>query len=196
MGSFTLGQPFGATGKAGASQRTIKLPCPSDVDEAAALIAEGDGCGDAEALRRALEAAGFPSASALARAHAARIEIDLDRLPPPCDAAGDRLLRATRRFLGSPSFVACVVGGWPLSDIFGVDEWSPLARPDVLGLVPAAALAPKAGRKLEAVTAAGASFRDPGGRAVSFRRPSLFAADAASAVLWWRCAALQNAEAA
>jgi hypothetical protein len=111
-------------------------------------------------------------------------------------AAGARLLKGTRPFLGTGQWLQCLRLGWTLADVFGVDAWSPLDRRDVLGLVPGAAFSPKSGRVLEALTNAGAVFRDPDGREIQFRRPSLHAVDAGDVVPWWRSEALINLESA
>lgn len=171
-------------------------PCPSDVAELAAMIADRDGCDPDDAELRALAEHGLTSWHHLATAHAARIEREIGRLPPPCDAAGSRLLAGTRRLLASAAWVQCIARGWSLEDVFGLDGWSPFERRELLGLVPAAAVAPKVGRKLLAIDAAGAEFQDPAGCLTRFRRPSLVAADAGDAVLWWASEALVNAEVA
>jgi hypothetical protein len=80
--------------------------------------------------------------------------------------------------------------------VFGVAEWTPPQRRDVLGLVPALAFAPKRGRRIEAVTATDATLRDIDGRSITFRRPSLNATHLVDVVPWWESPALINCEAA
>ena len=111
-----------------AGQHGLHLPCPSDLVERAAMIEEGDGIDREAAERRALTEHGFASWSALALAHADRITIELDRLPPPCDATGARLLAGTLKLITGPHWLACVAAGWPVCDVFGVDPWAPIAR--------------------------------------------------------------------
>ena len=171
------------------------VPDPSDVIERAAMIEEGDGIERDEADARALAEAGFPSWSALALAHADRIEVELSRLPPPCDATGARLLAGTRKLLTSEHWQRCVAYGWPLSDVFGLDEWAPHDRKAVLGLVPRVAFFPSEGRRLLEIEPDGATFREADGRLVMFRRPSLVT-DAAGVVAWWRSRAVVSDEAA
>jgi hypothetical protein len=171
------------------------LPDPSDVLERSALIEEGDGIERDEADARALAEAGFPSWPALALAHADRIEVELSRLPPPCDFIGARLLAGTRKLLTGEHWQRCVAYGWPLVDVFGLDEWAPHDRKAVLGLVPRVAFFPSEGRRLTEIVPEGATFREADGRLVVFRRPSLVA-DAAGVVAWWRSRAIVSDEAA
>ena len=172
-----------------------RLRCPSEIAAASAAIEER-GCERDRADAQALTENGFASWHALAAAHAMSIETAIGGLPLPCDAAGARLLEGTRRFLKSDSWLQCVSLDWSLGDVFGLDGWSPLERRELLGLVPSAAFAPKVGRKLLDISAAGAEFQDPDGCLKRFRRPSLIAPDAGDAVLWWQAEALINAEAA
>lgn len=164
------------------------LPCPSE------LIEEGDRLDREAAERRALSEHGFPSWSALALAHADWITIELDRLPPPCDATGARLLAGTLKLITGPNWLACVAAGWPVCDVFGVDPWAPHDRPEALGLVPRVAFHPQPGRRLQRITDTGAEFTERDGRGSTFYRPSL--AGHASAVPWWNASAIVSDEAA
>lgn len=170
------------------------LPCPSELIERAALIEEGDRLDREAAERRALTEHGFASWSALALAHADRITIELERLPPPCEATGARLLAGTLKLITGPHWLACVAAGWPVCDVFGVDPWAPHDRPEVLGLVPRVAFHPQPGRRLQRITDTGAEFTDRDGRGSTFYRPSL--AGHASAVKWWNASAIVSDEAA
>jgi len=172
------------------------IPCPAIVFEASAAISEGNRLDHPQSDLTAISTFGFASWDALASAHAERIKAALDQIPAPCDAIGKRLLDLTRWFLGTASWVAAIENGWPLSDVFGVAEWTPQQRRDVLGLVPTLALSPKRGRKIEAVSAIDATLRDPDGRSITFRRPSLNAADLTEVVSWWESPVLINREAA
>lgn len=171
------------------------LPDPSDVSERAALIEEGDAISREEAETRALAEHGFPSWSAFALLHADRITLELECLPAACDAIGARLLGGTLKLLTGPHWLAAVSAGWPLIDVFGVAEWMPHERPDVLGLVPRVAFNARKGRRLERITEAGAEFREPDGRLVLYRRPSL-TADVRNVVPWWQSPVIVNREAA
>lgn len=168
-------------------------PCPSDVAERAAALAEAAGVDREEAERRALAELGFSSWCTLSAAHAARIRTQLETLPPPCDAAGARLLGATVKLLDGPHWVSCVVSGWPIIDVFGVSEWMPRERSDVAGLVPRVAFNPRSGRRLERITDAGAEFREPDGRLLQWCRPSL-EFDTRGVVPWWSSPAIINLE--
>jgi hypothetical protein len=200
MTASTLRLPMGrnvATEATKADQRKRHpacLPDPSDVLERSALIEEGDGIGRDEADARALAEAGFPSWSALALTHADRIEVELSRLPPPCDATGARLLAGTRKLLTGEHWQRCVAFGWPRSDVFGLDEWAPHDRKAVLGLVPRVALFPSEGRRLLEIAPDGATFREADGCLAVFRRPSLVA-DVAGVVAWWCSRAIVSDEA-
>jgi hypothetical protein len=137
-----------------------------------------------------------PKACHLPAQVAAMVRLALDLVPGPVDATGARLLTASRRFLLSPWWPQCLAAGWTIADVFGCDELRPLERSELLGLVPRVAIAPKAGRRLVAVTDAGATFLDPDGREIDFRRPSLDVAAARFAVCWWSSPALVNSEVA
>ncbi len=186
---------IGPTATTRADYERGSLPCPADVLERSALIEEGDGIGRDEADARALAEVGFPSWSALALAHAERIEEELSRLPPPCDATGARLLAGTRKLLTGEHWHRCVAYGWLLSDVFGLDEWALHDRKGVLGLVPRVAFFPSEGRRLVEILSDGATFREANGSLAVFRRPSLVA-DVAGVVAWWRSRAIVSDEAA
>lgn len=174
----------------------ISLPDPSEVFEAVSLLMDAGDIDRETAAAAVLGRAGFASWSALADAHAARIAVELDRLPAAHDATGARMIAGTRRFLTGPHWSRCVSYGWTVCDVFGVSEWSPGDRRDILGLVPVVAFAPRRGRRLEVIHETGATFHDPDGTEARFTRPSLDAASVADAVPWWRCDALMSSEAA
>jgi hypothetical protein len=169
-------------------------PCPADVIERAALI-EASAVERTAADLAALTMFGFAGWPDLAAAHAAVILAEINRLPPPCDRVGARLARGTERLLNGPHWCAIVAAGWPLSDVFGCDEWQPLERIELMGLAVRAAVHAAPGRRLERITDAGAEFREPDGRLVLYRRPSL-ATDVRGVVPWWRSPAIVNREAA
>lgn len=165
------------------------LPCPADVIERAALIEEGDGAEREAAELRALAEHGLPSWSALALAKAERIREALDRLPHAVDETGLRLLAASYGILEGSHWRAAVSAGWPLSDLFGVDAWSPHDRRELLGLVPRVAFHPRKGRRLCRILEAGAEFQEPDGRLVLYERPSLNV-DVSAVCLWWESPAI------
>jgi len=171
-------------------------PDPADIAEAIAVLIEADTIATDDAVTAVLGRYGFSSWSALADAHAARIMVELDRLPAAHDATGARLIAGTRRFLTGPHWSRCISYGWTVCDVFGVCEWSPCEHRDIRGLVPVVAFAPRRGRRLEVIHATGAMFRDPDGAEAHFTRPSLHFASVADALPWWRCDALMSAEAA
>jgi len=176
-------------------QNGIWIPCPSEVFEASSAISECGQNSYTQADLAALTSFGFESWDSLTAAHADWILAALEHLPPACDATGQRLVDLTRWFLNTASWAACVENGWPLSDVFGVAEWTPQQRRDVLGLVPALAFSPKRGRRIESVTSADATLRDLDGRSIIFRRPSLNA-DLSGVVPWWESPVLVSREAA
>ena len=99
------------------SQLSPTPPCPGDVAERAAIIADGDGCDCREAERNALNGVGCPSWPALAAAHAEVILAELNRLPNAIDPRGRRLLETTQCFLGSGFWLQAIEAGWTLLEI-------------------------------------------------------------------------------
>lgn len=170
-------------------------PCPADVAERAALIAEGDGLDRATADARALTECGFTGWRDLADAHAAVILAEIDRLPPPCDLVGALLARGAAKLLTGPHWLAAVSAGWTVLDVFGCDGWQPAERRDVMGLAVRAAIHAAPGRRLVAIDDAGADFREADGRTVRFHRPSC-TADLRNVVPWWQSPVIVNREAA
>jgi hypothetical protein len=112
-------------------------PCPADLAERAALIAEGNECDRAEADRRALECYGFCSCADLADAHAAEIRVALDRLPQPVSDLGYRLRDCTLLFVLSRHFPIALECGWSLPELFGIAS---MESAESMGLVPLWAL--------------------------------------------------------
>lgn len=172
-----------------------RLPSPTDVTEHAVLMEERGDCDRSTAEARALAAHGFSSWPALALAHAEQIRLELDRLPPACDATGIRLLAGTLRFITGQHWLICVSEGWPLTDVLGVSECAPRERADVLGLIPMVALYPRPGRRLIRITSELATFREPNGGMSTFRRPSL-KCDVHDMVPWWQAPAIVGGDAA
>ena len=164
-------------------------PCPADVAERAAIIAEGDHCDRTTADTRALAEQGLPSWPALANAHRERILGELARLPPASSDHGHRLIRLTRAFLETEHWRTAVALGWELVEVFGIHAHTPLARPDGRGLVPLLALSAHPGARLEAIEPAGAVFRTKSGARQSY---TLGMPHMATAVLWWECAAIMG----
>lgn len=181
--------------KSNADHGRRSLPCPSDVSERAALIAEGDRLDRATADARALAGFGLIDWRDLADAHAAVILAEIDRLPPPSDLVGARLARGAAKLLSGPYWLAAVSAGWTVLDVFGCDEWQPAERRDVMGLAVRAAVHAAPGRRLVTIDDAGADFRDTNGRTVRFYRPSV-TADVRNVVPWWKSPVIVNREAA
>ncbi len=164
----------------------ITPPCPSDVAERAAIIAEGDHCDSATADARALAEHGLPSWPALADLHRERILAELARLPPASSDHGRRLHGLTRAFLDSDHWQAAVALGWDLVEVFGLCPVAPLTRLDRQGLVPGIALSRLPGPRIVAL--------EPGFAMIETRTGSRLRHEAGrlgpETGLWWRCPAI------
>jgi hypothetical protein len=166
------------------------VPCPSDVSERAALIAEDDQCCRREADNRALAEHGFPSWQALAAAHASAITAALQRLPAPSSRQGTALIALTARFVASHWFGEAIALGWPLIELFGIGQHAPVVRVDHQGLVTGLALSAFSGGRLIALEDDVARIQYPTGSVQTYHR-GMPAIDAS--VIWWECTAIMGA---
>jgi hypothetical protein len=172
---------------------TAACPCPTDVAERAALIAEGDGCRREESDRRALAEHGFPSWQALADAHRAEIATALERLPTPFNEKGRRLPAATEQFVASPWFTVALENGWTMLELFGIDNYAPLDHCEQWGLVTGLALAPRAGDTIDSIDGEQTIIRYRGrSKSAEATRIERRFAPADNSVPWWECNAIQG----
>ncbi len=74
----------------------------------------------------------------------------LATLPSPVSLEGQKLLNATRWFLGSPFCEDAIHCGWKELELFGCHERAPLTRQDAMGLIPTLAWS-KLDAKLRAI---------------------------------------------
>ena len=116
------------------------LPCPADVAERAALIAEGDQCSRDAAGRKALAEFGFATWQEFADGHRIGILGKLAELNGHSSEPGRRLILETKKFIGSNHWQCVVSKGWPLIEVFGLNPSARVARVDGQGLVTGIAL--------------------------------------------------------
>jgi hypothetical protein len=166
-------------------------PCPSDLAERAAIIAEGDGCERATADQRALMETGYSSWSAFAEAHARRIRDHLASLPPRADRGAHGLASATLAFLEGPWFARAVELGWALDELFGVDATAPKTRPEHHGIVPFLTWSSLRGPRLVGISADGFTVETASGSRLTSRR---LAHEAARIMPWWQVPSFGDSE--
>ena len=159
-------------------------PCPADVSERAAIIAEGCGCPADVAAAQALAEHNLASWEALAAIHAAQIRRALNRLPPPSTWQGARLLATTRDFIASPWLARSVTAGWSMVELFGISAVAPSARLDKQGLVTGLALSALPRLRMVAIEPDHARLAGRLDAPLTYRRFSL---DPHAATLWWEC---------
>jgi len=120
-----------------------------------------------------------------------RIINSLDRLPPPHDHNGHRLIAATQKFLKSPWFSEALKCGWSLEELFGVDGSAPLDNFECWGLIVGIALAPKRGDVIERLDTEHAVIRYHVGAPLrEARRIDGRFMPTDSSVVWWECSGL------
>lgn len=158
-------------------------PCPAEVAERAAIVAEGDHCDRATADARALAEYGLPSLSALANAHRERILTRLHALLPASNDDGRRLLRFTRVFLETDHWQAAIALGWNLVELFGIAPDAPKTPPGTWGLVATQVFLLR-GSRIETITEDQAIFRTRAGAQWIWPR---FRSEINECVLWWEC---------
>src|SRR5262249_8110034 len=101
-------------------------------------------------------------------------------------------LVATRAFLSGAFWTQALEAEWTIPELFGVNPWEPLARPEHMGLVPSGVFSPHRGVHLARVTPEAAEYSlMRGGTFKDYR----FVAGklhprASIAVMWWDCPAL------
>ena len=159
------------------------VPCPTDIVERAAIVAEGDGCNRAEADRRALSEHGQETWQALAEQHRVEIFSALDRLPKRCTAEGSRLLDETRKFVASPFFDEVIELGWSLIELFGIAPHTPKTHLGTWGLIVTQVLLLR-GSRIEAISEERAILWTRAGTELLWPR---FRSEINACVLWWEC---------
>jgi hypothetical protein len=171
-------------------------PCPVDVAERAAIIAEETGCDREQSDCWALAEYGFPSWQALAEAHCANIAIALDRLDAPCDENGRRLLEVTEQFVTSRWFAVALESGWTTLELFGIHNHAPMLQFEQWGLVAGLALAPRPGDTIKSINGESAviHYRSRSKIEGATRIQRRFT-PAEDLVPWWECKAIQGGEA-
>ena len=172
------------------SAEVPRAPCPADVAERSAIIAEGDGCDRNIADRRALGEAGYGSWQAFVNAQQADIGAALDRLPVPCGRGGARLLEATRHFIVSPQFDEAIRCGWSLKRMFGLDTFVSLDEA-AWGLSVGLALAPRNSDKIISIDEEAAVIRYKSANCWHRRIERRFRPPV-DAVVWWECEEITN----
>ena len=159
------------------------VPCPTDIVERAAIIAEGDGCSRAEADCRALAEHGQPSWQDLAERHRVEITSALERLPKRCTSEGTRLLNETRKFVASPRFEKAIALGWSRIELFGIAPDAPKTHLGTWGLIVTQVLLLRGGR-IEAISEERAILWTRAGTELLWPR---FRSEINACVLWWEC---------
>ena len=120
-----------------------------------------------------------------------RIINSLDRLPPPRNDNGRRIIAATQKFLRSHWFSEALKCGWSLDELFGVDGSAPFDNYDRWGLIVGIALAPKRGDVIEQLDAEHAVIRYHVGAPLrEARRIERRFMPTDSSVVWWECSGL------
>lgn len=171
-------------GSEGVADSGTTAPCPADVTERAAVIADGCGCPADVAAAQALGEHGFASWKALGAAKAAEIKLELSRLSPPSNRRGARLLTTTRNFIASPWLARSAAAGWSLVELFGISAVAPSARLDQQGLVTGLALSALPRLRLVAIEPDHARLVGRSESPLTYRR---FTLDTHAATLWWKC---------
>lgn len=164
-------------------------PCPADVVERSAIIADGDHRDRATADARALAEHGYPSWQALSDAHRQRILAQLARLPPG-NAHGRRLLMSTHTFLDTDHWQAAAALGWSQVELFGVAPALEKAPCGSWGLIVThALLMPSAA--IETIVEDHAVLRTLSGARCVWPR---FRPEIEQCVVWWECPAIVTSD--
>jgi hypothetical protein len=164
------------------------LPDLTELDERAAIIAEGCGIGHDDAAAQALAEFGFVSLDELAASWFAGWSREIRRLSDPADRHWATLKTASLMFLTTPHARAALQTGWSEIELWGVPpmddaRWCFGSK----GLLPAVAWAPWPRTRLSAVDADGADIVTGSGGRLRHRRTCQ---DVTGAMPWWRHPAL------
>lgn len=168
-----------------ASAKAPSAPCPANIAERSAIIADGDHCDRNIADSRALAEAGYGSWQGFFDAQHAEIRAALNRLPVPWPRESARLLEATRQFISSQWFDEALRCGWTLHELFGLDSFTPLYEA-AWGLVVGLALAPSKSDEIANINEGTAVIVFKSAHGWRRRIEKRFTPPT-DAVLWWQC---------
>jgi hypothetical protein len=159
------------------------LPGVVELDERAAIIAEGCGIGQEDAAAQALAEFGFVSLDELLGSWLAAWSTEIRRLSDPVDRHWAALRTASLMFLTTPHARAALQAGWSEIELWGVPpgddaRWCFGSK----GLLPAVVWAPWPGTRLSAIDADGAGIVTGSGARLRHRRTCQ---DVSGAVPWW-----------